>query len=270
MGLWGLALPCWLPSAEFRPACENRVTDGFPITMTRPATPSTVLFMPIHDRLQTYITTARLGAIVALGGVVLLLSAACGEGTEGNETPGNPTTPPATQSELLVRDDSPILGQADAPVTMVEFLDPECESCRGAYPLVKQLLDEYPDELRVVIRYFPLHGNSVLAAQATEAAGEQGKYAEMQALLFERQPEWGEQQASQEELFVEYARELDLDMDKFSAALNNADSRQKVERDRADGIALGVTGTPTFFVDGQWISQPGYEALKAAIDQALE
>jgi protein-disulfide isomerase len=155
-------------------------------------------------------------------------------------------------------------------VTIVEFLDPECESCRAAFPVVKELLDEYPDDVRLVVRYFPLHGNSVLAAQATEAAGEQGKYAEMQATLFERQPEWGEKQESQEDLFVEYARELGLDIDEFTAALDNPEYREKVERDRADGVALGVTGTPTFFVNGQWIPQPSYNALKSAIDEALE
>jgi protein-disulfide isomerase len=92
----------------------------------------------------------------------------------------------------------------------------------------------------------------------------------MQAILFERQPEWGEKRESQADLFVQYARELGLDMDKFTGALDNPAYREKVERDRADGVALGVTGTPTFFVNGRRISQPSYNALKAAIDQALE
>ena len=211
---------------------------------------------------------------------VVLLAAGCGDGSDEQPSELSGTSSPATSAagqsttaadqERLIRDDSPILGPVDARVTMVEFLDPECESCRAAYPVVKDLLDEYPDDLRLVVRYFPLHGNSVLAAQATEAAGEQGKYAEMQAILFERQPEWGEKQESQEEVFVEYARELGLDIDKFTAALDNPDYREKVERDRADGVALGVTGTPTFFVNGQWIAQPSYNALKSAIDQALE
>lgn len=211
---------------------------------------------------------------------VLVLAAACGDGSDqqpsglpessstATSAAGQGTTP--AEQERLIRDDSPVLGRMDAPVTMVEFLDPECESCRAAFPVIKELLDEYPDELRLVVRYFPLHGNSVLAAQATEAAGEQGKYAEMQAILFERQPEWGEKQDSQEDLFIKYAGELGLNIDKFTAALDNPDYREKVDRDRADGIALGVTGTPTFFVNGQWVSQPSYNALKAAIDQALE
>jgi len=170
----------------------------------------------------------------------------------------------------LVRPDSPVIGPEDARVTMVEFLDPECESCRAAYADVKAILDEYPKDLRLVVRYFPLHGNSILAAVATEAAGEQGKYAEMQALLFGRQPEWGEQQTPQTEKFVEYAEELGLDVVRFRASLDKQEYRDKVARDRADGIAVGVTGTPTFFVDGEWISRPSPAALRAAIDRALK
>lgn len=213
---------------------------------------------------------------------LMLIGAACGDGGDDSQSDPTRTVPPAQataqgattstqpQQELLVREDSPILGPAEAKVTIVEFLDPECESCRAAYPIVKQLMEEYPDDVRLVVRYFPLHGNSVLAAMATEAAGEQGKYEEMQALLFERQPEWGEKQTPQDEAFLAYAEELGLDMTKFAADMENPDYLAKVQRDQADGTALGVTGTPTFFVDWQWISRPSYAALKSAIDAGLE
>jgi len=92
----------------------------------------------------------------------------------------------------LVRPDSPSLGLADAPVTLVEFLDPECESCRAFYPTVKRILKDYDGKVRLVVRYMTFHQNSALAATFTEAAGEQGKYWEMQETLFRRQPEWGE------------------------------------------------------------------------------
>lgn len=241
-------------------------------------------------RLGIHPRPARLIALFALI-LVLLATAACGDDGDGAPTAtprgapaaassavgsgdgneGSTNTAEATaESERLVREDSPVLGPAGAPVTIVEFLDPECEYCRAAFPVVKTLLDEYPEEIRLVVRYFPLHGNSLLAVQATEAAGEQGKYAEMLELLLERQPEWGEKDESQEELFVEYARELGLDVDRFTAAMENPDHREKAERDQADGAALGVRGTPTFFVDGKWISEPSYKALKAAIDEALD
>lgn len=173
---------------------------------------------------------------------------------------------PETQ---LIRSDSPILGSPDAPVTIVEFIDPECEACRAAFPFVKQLLEDYDERIRLVVRYFPLHNNSVLAAAATEAAGVQGMYWEMQELLFTRQPEWGEQQTPQTDLFIGYATELGLDVEQFAADLQNPDYLAKIERDQADGEALGVTGTPTFFINGRQVKELSADAIIAMIEAEL-
>ena len=153
----------------------------------------------------------------------------------------------------LVREDSWQTGATDAPVTLVEFLDPECESCGAMYPIIEQIREEYGDRLKFVVRYFPLHFNSVLATAAMEAAGRQDRYWEMYALLFERQLEWGEQQTSQRDLFVAYASELGLDVDAFTNDLNDPAIQAKVERDQRDGVAFGVEGTPTFFINGQMV-----------------
>lgn len=201
--------------------------------------------------------------LLGLGLVVLVFFAAAVAFQRGTQAP---TT---VNEDALVRADSPVLGPPDAQVTIVEFLDPECESCRASYPAVKEILQQYDGQVRLVVRYFPLHNNSVLAAIATEAAGEQGQYWEMHELLFERQPEWGEQSTSQRDLFVQYARQLGLDEARFLTALENPDYTQKVERDRQDGVALGVTGTPTFFVDGRQIEPLSYDALVAAIEAGL-
>ena len=165
----------------------------------------------------------------------------------------NRSTVPAAP-DTLVREDSPKLGPDDAKVTIVEFLDPECESCRAAFPMVKQILAENEGDVRLVVRYFPLHNNSILAARATEAAGEQGKYWEMQELLFENQTIWGEKQTPQTEMFIVFADQLGLDVDAFTEVLNSTKYTDKVQRDQRDGEALGVSGTPTFFVNGQLIS----------------
>lgn len=208
--------------------------------------------------------------------VILANAVGCGQSdAEPDPSPSpspfaSPASTPVSQVEGLIREDSRIIGPVEARVTLVEFLDPECEFCRAAFPTVKRLLAEYPEDLRLVVRYFPLHGNSVLAAQATEAAGEQGKYFEMQELLFTRQQEWGEKKTSQESLFVDYARQLGLDVEQFGSALQKPVYKAKIERDHADAVALGVRGTPTFFVNGSLVPQPGYAALKAAIDAALK
>jgi protein-disulfide isomerase len=185
---------------------------------------------------------------------------------------GQPADTASTSSvseTQLIRSDSPIFGSPDAPVTIVEFLDPECESCRAAFPFVKQLLEEYDQRVRLVVRYFPLHNNSVLAASATEAAGAQGMYWEMQELLFTRQPEWGEQRTPQTELFIGYAAELGLNVEQFTADLQNPDYQAKVERDQADGEALGVTGTPTFFINGRRVEELSADAIIAMIEEEL-
>ena len=168
-------------------------------------------------------------------------------------------------TDRLVRADSPTRGPADAPVTLVEFLDPECEACRAAYPEVERLLAEFEGRVRYVVRYVPGHANSALAVVALQTAAAQDAYWEMLGLLFERQPEWGEQQEPQTEAFLRYAAELGLDTDPFAAAFAQPDVAT-VDRDLQDAIAVGVQGTPTFFVNGTMVDLPG---LEAAVEAAL-
>lgn len=185
---------------------------------------------------------------------------------------------PPTDSRL-VRPDSPMLGRADAPVTLVEFLDPECESCRAFGPIIKQLLKEYDGKIRLVVRYMPLHPNSRLAAAYTEAAGEQGKYWEMQEILFRRQPEWGERHghassAEQQEppaiLFERYAAEIGLDVERIRNSVAQNQFASKIERDLRDGQSLGVSKTPTFFVNGRQLMRFSKEDLKSLIEEELK
>ena len=123
--------------------------------------------------------TLGAGAIVIMIAATLLFN---------RSQQGNATISTSDQA-LLVREDSPTRGPADARVTLVEFLDPECESCRAAYPIVEQILEDYEGRIRYVVRYFSNHNNSVLAVASTEAAGEQGMYWEMQEMLFANQSE---------------------------------------------------------------------------------
>jgi len=169
----------------------------------------------------------------------------------------------------FIRPHSHSHGPMDAKVTVVEFLDPECESCRAMYPLVKHLLGQYEGKVRLVIRYMPLHPNSLMAASALEAAGAQGRYWEMLESLFTNQPQWGSHHAPKPELIPDYAQQLGLDMGAFRSLLNSAAHKTIVETDRTDGQSLGVTGTPTFFVNGRQLERLGYESLKALIDEEL-
>lgn len=172
--------------------------------------------------------------------------------------------------EVFERSHSPTLGPKNAPVTLVEFMDPECESCRLMHPIVKRLLSEYPGELRLVVRYMPLHPNSMVAAGALQAAGQQGRYWEMLDVLFENQPIWGSHHAPRPDLIPGYAEQIGLDMTAFRQVLEGGAYRLVVEADEADGRSLGVQGTPTFFVNGKRVASLGYEPLKATIEAELE
>jgi protein-disulfide isomerase len=156
-------------------------------------------------------------------------------------------------------------------VVVTEFLDFECEACGAWYPAVEQLRKRYDGKVRFVHRYFPLpgHFNAKDAALAAEAAAQQGAYEAMYQKLFETQREWGESQDSKAALFRTYAEQLGLDMAAFDAARVSERTFLRVERDIADGVALGVQGTPTFFLNGQLIQPTGPEDFAAAIDSAL-
>ncbi|MCA1622657.1 MAG: DsbA family protein [Acidobacteria bacterium] len=180
--------------------------------------------------------------------------------------------------ETLVRPDSATLGVPDAPVTLVEFLDPECEACAAFSPVVKKILKDYDPKVRLVVRYMPLHPNSLRAATLTEAAGEQGKYWEMQELLFKRHAEWGERHGAPptaqpqniDTLFEKYAMELGLDVEKVNDAIRENRYQAKLERDRRDGQTLGVRKTPSFFVNGRMLMRFGEYDLRALIEDELK
>ncbi|MDX3663651.1 thioredoxin domain-containing protein [Streptomyces sp. ID05-26A] len=212
--------------------------------------------------------------VVVVGGFILLSKLngpSAPQPQAGSTKAAGPVA--AAPAELLVRPDSHKLNDApNAKVTLVEFLDFECESCRAAYPGVEQLRAEYGDRVTFVLRYFPIpsHRNAELSATVVEAASKQDKLEAMYKRMYETQAEWGEKQVLQRELFVGFARELGLDMAKFEADLNDPATLERVVKDRKDGNTVGVQGTPTFFINGtKFGGRPSYDGLKAVIDQEL-
>ncbi|MGH8965303.1 MAG: DsbA family protein [Actinomycetes bacterium] len=187
-----------------------------------------------------------------------------------------PTAPAAAPAiappDLLVRENSHRLSTAaDGRVTFVEFLDFECESCGAAYPAVEQLRSEYGDRVTFVARYFPVpsHLNAENAAVAVEAAARQGRFEAMYQRTFEAQRTWAEQQSSQAPLFRQFAADLGLDMAAYDGAVADPATLERVRADLRDGLAAGVQGTPTFFVNGRMLAPRSIDDLRAALDQAL-
>ena len=205
-------------------------------------------------------------AAVALAAVALL--------NGGDDDRTATTSEPAAagdQDEPLARSDSIRLATADegAPV-LVEFLDFECESCLALKPVVDEIRQTYEGELEIVVRYMPLHASSVNAAKAAEAANAQGKFEEMYDLLFETQSEWGEQQTPEEQHFYNLAEQIGLDMEEFHSAYEDPEVAAKIERDQRDGESVGVTGTPTFFLDGEQLELTTIDDLKQQVEEAIE
>lgn len=207
-------------------------------------------------------------ALIALAAIALAAIVLLGGGDD--DEPEKAAAGGSEQDDRLARADSIRLATADdgAPV-LVEFLDFECESCRSVKPVVDQVRQDYEGDLEIVVRYMPLHASSVNAAKAAEAANAQGKFEEMYDLLFETQPEWGEQQTPEEQHFFDLAEQIGLDMDEFRTVYEDPDTTAKVERDQADGEDLGVTGTPTFFLDGEQLEISTIDDLLAQLDEAV-
>ncbi len=188
-----------------------------------------------------------------------------------NNSGGEPSTNTANHQEI--RPDEHIRGNPQAKVTLVEYGDFQCPACKAAFPLVKQLLDEYGDRVRLVFRHFPIaaiHPNAFAGSRAAEAAGTQGKFFEMHDLLYERQDKWASSTSAQQ-LFRDYAGELGLNLEQFNTAYSEGSTTDRINGDIELGKAAGATGTPTFILDGQKLepNPRSYEELKAKIEAAL-
>jgi protein-disulfide isomerase len=162
-------------------------------------------------------------------------------------------------------DDDPSHGEANAPITVVEFTDFQCAACATMYPVIEEVLKSYGHRVRLVVRDFPLamHANARKAAEAADAAAAQGKFFEYIAVLFKNQT------ALDVASLKKYASELGLDRAKFDAALDSGQYAAEVSHDVADGETYGVDATPTIFINGVRLRSLTAEGLRAAIESAL-
>lgn len=176
-----------------------------------------------------------------------------------------PAPPKPVDQALLINDSVTSKGSSTPSATLVEFSDYQCPACSSFAPVVEDIINKYPDQLRFVYRHFPLdqHQFAYQAALAAEAAGKQGKYWPMHQLLFENQNDL------KSELFPEFAKKLNLNMDKFNSDFNSRGLKDKVERDRADGFRLGIDATPTFYLNTVKLSLNNPSDLVAAVDKFL-
>lgn len=162
-------------------------------------------------------------------------------------------------------------GNPSARITIIEYSDFECTACARYYGITKRLSHELGDDFKIIFRHFPIipkHANAVLAAKTAEAAGLQGKFWEMHDMLFEKQKEWSERKKEEvRTIFVRYAVALNLNVPKFKNDLDSQEVSDRVTNDARTGRNSGVKNTPTFFLNGEKITNKpySYETFKDLI-----
>ena len=180
--------------------------------------------------------------------------------------PSRPNRPDANREYDVEVGGAPVKGSEDAIITIVEWSDFQCPFCNRVSPTLAQIEKEYGDKVQIAFKHLPLsmHTKAKAAHIASEAAHRQGKFWEMHDKIF------ADQRGMSEAKYLEYAKELGLDMNKFEADLESESVAQAVENDLKMASSLGVTGTPGFFVNGRFLrgAQP-FDAFKRLIDQEL-
>jgi protein-disulfide isomerase len=176
----------------------------------------------------------------------------------------------AKLGSALFRDHAPIIGPADAKVTITEFFDPSCEACRAFYPIVKQIMDLHAGKVRLVLRYAALHEGSDEAVRILEAARLQDKFLPVLEALLAQQPDWAIHGAPDIEKAWTIAGAAGLDLAKARTDAISEPVNAVLRQDTEDTTAIGLTQTPTFFVNGKPLTEYGPEQLYQLVTAEVE
>lgn len=227
---------------------------------------------------QKRFATGIIAALLASGALVSC-SASTGEGSgAGEPTAASSQAAPQLSNEersekLVPQGARTLTDPAEAEATLVLFTDYQCPYCSAMDDVMEQVQADYGDRVQVVVRNFPLpkHAAAVSAAQAVEAAAEQGQMEEMSDLVFENQTEWSEDGADSADMFTGYAQSLGLDTEQFQEDMKSPEIADRVSNDVADGQDLGVRGTPTLVLEDQIlkVDPSDYSTLSEPLDQEL-
>lgn len=163
--------------------------------------------------------------------------------------------------------DSALKGPKDAKVTIIKFSDYQCPFCSQAATLVEDVLKQYPKDVNLVYKQFPLtsiHPNAMPASKAALAAGKQGKYWEMHEIMFKNMRELSGDKLKQ------YAQQIGLDMARWEKDMASPEIDAQIQREMKEGSAADVQGTPTIFVNGKRVMNRSVEGFKTMIDEVLK
>lgn len=187
-----------------------------------------------------------------------------------NEKKGDTMNEAASNNaSLLIRDYSPKIGPADAKVTIVEFFDPACGTCKAFYPFVKQIMSANPGRVNLVLRYLPLHKGSDYVVKLLEAARLQNKFWETLEVIYQTQEQWASHHNPQPEMLWSLLRGSGLDLSKAREDMASSTIAQRVQQDLADARQLQVDKTPGFFVNGKPLVQFGSDQLVQLVNEQV-
>ncbi len=175
----------------------------------------------------------------------------------------------ADNSAALIKDYSVKAGNPAAKVTIVEFLDPACETCARFHPFVKQLMQQYSGKINLVVRYLPFHKGSDQMVAMLEAARKQNKFWEVLELMFDTQSQWTINHVAQPDIFWRFIDRAGVDTAQIKQDMNNPAIMTIIQQDLADGKLLGADKTPSFFVNGKPLPDFGFEQLQALVDSEV-
>ena len=191
---------------------------------------------------------------------------------EGAQAPRGDTPSVSVGSPSEVSDADNKKGAENPRVVVIEYSDFQCPFCAQYAPHLEQLTKDFPNEVVVIYRHFPLstiHPNSQKAAFASEAAANQGKFWEMHDILFERQEEWSDALAP-EPFFEGFAREIGLDLEQYRVDFESDEVSSRVREDAAEATSIGLNSTPSLFINGDaGAFGADYDSLKNAVNSAL-
>ena len=182
--------------------------------------------------------------------------------------PSNPVA--ASESNYLVRPHSPVIGPAKAPVTIVEFFDPSCETCRAFYPIVKQIMAKHSGDVRLVLRYAPFHEGSDEAVKILESARMQNLFEPVLEALLATQPTWAIHGAPNLGRAWEAAKAAGLDIERARQDAAKPEHDEVLKQEIADIKAVKLNRTPTFFVNGKPLAEFGPEQLVALVQAEVD
>ncbi|MGI8467560.1 MAG: DsbA family protein [Pyrinomonadaceae bacterium] len=222
-------------------------------------------------------TNRNLPFIIGLA-LLSFIIGGCASGTTSTGSKTNANTSGKSAAEIYSKaapgaNPPNALGAPNAPVTIEEFADFQCPTCALMHPKVQELRAAYGDRVRIIFRDFPLqmHPHGYEAAVAAEAAGMQGKFWDMQNLLFTNQNNWATAPDARK-IFEDYAQKLGLDVEKFKDDMAGLITKNRVDADLQRGNSLGINSTPTFFINGNPVGQQdlSVEGMKRIIDGELQ